>query len=204
MSLRFELAYLLGYAPWDRWGDLPWRQLRALFEGAQAIRPGRALDIGCGRGLGTIYLAELGWQAVGIDPVERALQAGRRRAKKAGVQADFVKADISRLAEDGVKGPFDLFLDLGCFHCLTDEQRKGYGPSIAQVASAEAEMVMFAFGHHNCLTGPRGAERKEIEQWLEPGWHITWSAPETSLPFWTPKKNVTATWYRLKRRPLAA
>ena len=28
MSLRFELAYLFGYAPWDRWGGKPLGRLR--------------------------------------------------------------------------------------------------------------------------------------------------------------------------------
>jgi SAM-dependent methyltransferase len=80
MQLPFQLAYLFGYAPWDRWQGKPLRRLRELFEGPQALHPGRVLDLGCGMGRATIYLAQLGWKATGIDAVERALRVARRRA----------------------------------------------------------------------------------------------------------------------------
>ena len=136
MSLRFELAYLLRYAPWDRWQGKPLRRLQELLEGPQAPRPGRALDLGCGMGRGSIYLAQLGWQVTGIDAVERALKVARLRAERAGVKPEFVHGDVTQLERAGIRGPFDLFLDLGCFHILLDDERRRYGESIAQVASA--------------------------------------------------------------------
>jgi SAM-dependent methyltransferase len=198
MSLRFELAYLFRYAPWDRWQGKPLRRLKELMEGPHAPRPGRALDLGCGMGRGSIYLAQLGWQVTGIDAVERALKVARLRAERAGVTAEFVHGDITQLERAGIRGPFELFLDLGCFHILPDDERRRYGESIARVAAPEAELILFAFGPNKLLIGPRGAERADIERCLAPNWTITWSATDTDLPYRIPR-GATATWYRLRR-----
>ena len=203
MSLRFELAYLFRYAPWDRWQGKPLRRLRELLEGPHAPPPGRALDLGCGMGRATIYLAQLGWRATGIDAVERALRVARQRAERAGVHAEFVRGDITHLEHAGIAGPFDLFVDLGCFHILSDQERRLYGESIARVASADARMILFAFGHNKLPWGPRGAEREDIERSLAPDWTIAWSAPESELPYRIPR-GASATWYVLRRSvPLA-
>jgi SAM-dependent methyltransferase len=198
MSFRFELAYFIGYAPWDRWRGKPLRRLRELFEGPGALRPGRALDLGCGRGRASIYLAQLGWKVTGIDMVERALRVARRRAARQGVSVEFVHGDITRLDRAAITGPFDLFLDLGCFHILSDQERRLYGESITRVAATDAKLVLFAFGPNQHFLGPRGATREDVERSLSPHWTIDWSSPETELPYRTPR-GATATWYRLKR-----
>ncbi|SRR6266508_3518873 len=198
MSLRFQLAYLFGYAPWDRWRGKPLKRLRELFEGPQALRPGRVLDLGCGMGRATIYLAKQGWKATGIDAVERALRVARRRAARSGVSVEFVRGDVTRLDRAGLIGPFDLFLDLGCFHILSDQERRLYSESVTRVATADARLILFAFGHNKHVLGPRGAEREDIERSFSPGWTIVWSAPETELPYRTPR-GASATWYMLQR-----
>src|SRR5205809_654304 len=78
MSLLFEFFYLIGFHPWDR-GDMQTPQrLRDAIEGPARPEPGRALDIGCGMGRHSIYLAQQGWQVTGVDEVERALRVARR------------------------------------------------------------------------------------------------------------------------------
>jgi SAM-dependent methyltransferase len=198
MSLRFKLAYLFGYAPWDRWRGKPLKRLRELFEGPQALSPGRVLDLGCGMGRATIYLAQLGWKATGIDAVERALRVARRRAAGSGVNVEFVQGDITQLDRAGIVGPFDLFLDLGCFHILSDQERRHYSESITRVAAAEARLIVFAFSPNKHVLGPRGAEREDIERSLSPDWTIVWSTPENELPYRTPR-GASATWYMLQR-----
>jgi SAM-dependent methyltransferase len=198
MSLSFQLAYLLHYTPWDRWRGKPLKRLQELFEGPQALPPGRALDVGCGLGRASIYLAQLGWKVTGIDVVERALRVARRRARRAGVDVDFIRANLTQLDRAGISGPFDLFLDLGCFHILSDDERRQYSASIESVAAPSARLIMFAFGHNWHVLGPRGAEREDIEQSFSPGWKIIRSLPETELPYRTPR-GASATWYLLER-----
>lgn len=50
------------------------------------VKPGRALDVGMGQGRNTIYLAQQGWDSVGFDPAERAVEAAKAQAAKLGIR----------------------------------------------------------------------------------------------------------------------
>jgi methylase of polypeptide subunit release factors len=57
-----------------------------LVEGPSLPLPaGRALDLGCGTGTDTIYLATHGWDVSGVDMTSRALAIARRDGAAAGV-----------------------------------------------------------------------------------------------------------------------
>jgi len=203
MSFLFELFYLLGYTPWDL-GDLqPAQRLRDVVEGPQALRPGRAIDLGCGMGRYTIYLAQHGWKATGVDSVERALREARRRATGHGVAVDFVHGDVTRLDHLGISGPFDFLLDSGCFHHMSENDRRRYSEGLTRVAAPHSELLLFVFGRRRLYPGPRGAEREDIERSFSPAWTITWSADDPDVPR-PPPGNKLATWYRLQRSRSAA
>jgi len=86
------------------WGAAPNRFVAAELEGLQ---PGRALDIACGEGRNTIWLATRGWQATGIDFSAVALDRAARRAAEAGVEdrVTFVVGDVE--VGELPTGPFD-------------------------------------------------------------------------------------------------
>ena len=56
----------------------------------------------------------------------------------------FVEGDVTRLAELQVDGPFDLILDIGCFHGLPVRRREAYVRQVARVARRGARMMIFA------------------------------------------------------------
>merc|ERR1712224_468180 len=59
------------------------------------LLPGRVLDIGCGLGSQIIALAELGWQAVGVDINPNVVKAALSVASARGlVNASFLEANI--------------------------------------------------------------------------------------------------------------
>jgi len=58
------------------------------------LRPGRALDLACGEGRNTVWLAEQSWQVTGADFSEVALEKARRLADARGVEAEWVTADL--------------------------------------------------------------------------------------------------------------
>jgi ubiquinone/menaquinone biosynthesis C-methylase UbiE len=146
----------------------------------------------------TIYLAQHGWAATGIDSVERALRVARQRASDRGVAAEFVHGDVTRLDHAGISGPFDLLLDSGCFHGMPDKDRHRYGESLTRVAAPASELLMFAFGHRRLLPSSRGAEREDIERTFSPAWTIVWSGPDYDVPR-PPPGGRSPTWYRLQR-----
>jgi cyclopropane fatty-acyl-phospholipid synthase-like methyltransferase len=62
---------------------------------AQWFAPGqRVLDIACGEGRNSVWLAKLGCHVLGIDVSPLALEKARRLAQDAGVQVDFEHADV--------------------------------------------------------------------------------------------------------------
>ena len=201
MNLRFELAYLLGYTPWDHWHAELWGPLRNLIEGPESLPAGRAIDLGCGMGLLTIYLAQHGWQATGIDAVERALHVARRRAAKSRVGVTFVHGDVRRIEEARIVGPFELLLDFGCFHTMSDHERRRYVESIKSVAADNAHLLLFALGPAGFRPWPRGARHADVERHFSSAWSIIWNAPENKMPVPLPR-SATATWYLLKRKLL--
>lgn len=81
-------------ADWDAaFWDARYRSLDAVWSGApnaqlvaeaSALRPGVALDVGCGEGADAIWLAEHGWTVVAVDFSGYALERAAKRAEKAG------------------------------------------------------------------------------------------------------------------------
>jgi SAM-dependent methyltransferase len=106
LRLLYQTSYRLGFVPWA--SDRPDRGLVAVVEGEHALRPGRALDLGCGTGRNAIYLARHGWQVTGVDMIERALETARRAAERAGVAVRWIAGDVGRLDE------MDLGQGYGC------------------------------------------------------------------------------------------
>jgi len=71
------------------------------------LRPGTALDAGCGTGAHAVLLAERGWTVTGVDVAPTALAAAAERAGRAGASVRWVEADLTTWAPEA---PFDLVL----------------------------------------------------------------------------------------------
>lgn len=105
--------------PWDSGITPP-----ELLEFIAAHPAGRALDLGCGTGTNSMALARAGWQVTGVDFAARAISLARRKAQRAGLSVDFYPGDVTRL--EPYPGPFNLALDIGCFHGLTPRDQEAY------------------------------------------------------------------------------
>ncbi|OLV18246.1 class I SAM-dependent methyltransferase [Deinococcus marmoris] len=81
-----------------------------------------ALDIGCGLGRNTRWLARQGYQTIGVDISAFAIVQARTRTT--ATEATFLESDFLREAVPG--GPFDLVYDSGCFHHLPPHRRLSY------------------------------------------------------------------------------
>jgi len=120
-KLVFFLSYLSGNLPWDTGITPP-----EVYDFIERVRPGKALDLGCGTGTNVITLAEHGWNAEGIDYVARAVRAARRKAHKKGLsdKVQFMVGDV--LSRDLFRGEYDLILDIGCFHSISTKNIERY------------------------------------------------------------------------------
>lgn len=139
----YRLIYRLGLTVWRR----PARpaELVELVEGRSSLPPGRALDLGCGTGTDTIYLATRGWDVTAIDIVPQALAIARHDAAAAGVTARFVAGDVTRLEELDVGDGYTLLLDFGCFHTLPADRRPGYVAAVSHAAAPGATFLLYGF-----------------------------------------------------------
>ncbi|MCL4237722.1 MAG: class I SAM-dependent methyltransferase [Anaerolineae bacterium] len=145
--LRFIWRYLRGHTPWDS-GIVPPEIVAWIAALERDGRPaGRALDLGCGTGTTALYLAERGWEVVGVDFAPNAIWRARRKAQRAGLveRAAFFSADVSRPDFLGDAGPFDLLIDVGCMHGLVPEQRPQYAANLIRLARPGAAYLLYAF-----------------------------------------------------------
>ncbi|HYZ92287.1 MAG TPA: class I SAM-dependent methyltransferase [Actinomycetota bacterium] len=62
-----------------------------------ALRPGRALDAGCGHGAESLWLAAHGWQVTAVDFSSAALALGRSTAEAMGIaeRIDWIEGDLA-------------------------------------------------------------------------------------------------------------
>ena len=118
----------------------------------EAMRPGRALDLACGAGRNAVWLAEHGWLVTAVDFSEVALAQARERARRRGVDVEWVAADLREYAPP--EGAFDLVLVL-YLHLPAGERR----PVLSHAAAAVAPSgTLLLVGHDlaNLGTGARG------------------------------------------------
>jgi SAM-dependent methyltransferase len=78
-----------------------------LAELVETLRPGRALDLGCGEGADALWLAERGWRVVAVDISQTALQRAGADALFRG-QERRIKFQRHNLSESFPAGTFNL------------------------------------------------------------------------------------------------
>lgn len=134
--MRFNLMYLRR-PPWDT--GVPPPELLAFLEDNP---PGRALDLGCGSGTNLLAMAQAGWQVTGIDFALRAVRKARRRLQAAGCQGSVQLGDASRA--ETTAGPFDLVLDIGCYHSLPEDSRTRYRQNLTRLLAPNGRFLLYA------------------------------------------------------------
>ena len=174
----FRVFYGLGFTPWD--GHAQVTRLLELIEGTadiSALPPGAALDVGCGTGDSSIYLAQHGWHVTGVDFVARPLDKARAKARAAGVSVDFVQADVTHLSQAGIAGGFQLIVDNGCLHGMSDGDRDLYVQEITGAAAPSAHLLIVGAKPG----GPvrfLGLDQAEVERRFTPAWTLLSTAEE--------------------------
>jgi len=105
--------------------------------------PGRAIDIGCGTGTNIITLAKAGWQVTGVDFAPRAIQLARQKIRETGIQAGLSVNDATNLR--GINGPFELALDIGCFHGIPKDGQSKYINQLDRILAPNGFWLTYGF-----------------------------------------------------------
>ena len=114
-----------------------------LLEFIQKHKPGRAIDIGCGTGTNVTTLARAGWQVTGVDFAPRAIHLAKQKLREAGIRADLSVNDATKL--NGISGPYDLALDIGCFHGIPKDGQAKYMEQLDRILAPDGFWLMYGF-----------------------------------------------------------
>ncbi len=157
---RMMKRYAGGMVPWD--DVLPPPEVMAL---AEKLAQGRALDLGCGYGRSSIYLAQHGWQVDGVDFVPQAIVEANARAQQAGVadQIRFYNASVTEL--DFLTPAYDLAVDVGCMHALDEAGLQAYAAGLRRLLRPGAQYLLYGRlrqADDDPENGPRGLPEEQI------------------------------------------
>jgi cyclopropane fatty-acyl-phospholipid synthase-like methyltransferase len=97
-----------------------------------------------------------------VDFAPRAIHLARRKIKAANIQADLSVNDASKLR--GIKGPFDLALDIGCFHSLREKGQEKYLDQLDRILAPGGSWLMYGFFRPEDSHAPPGLQELDVER----------------------------------------
>lgn len=112
-----------------------------LVEFAASLTPGFALDLACGTGRHTLWIAQHGWRVIAVDNSHVALELLQERARSRGLNVETVLADLERHEFEISPEAYDLivvcnYLQRDLFGSIREGARVG-GMVIAIIAMAD-------------------------------------------------------------------
>jgi SAM-dependent methyltransferase len=173
MDTHEKQTFIATYDWAKQWEDLPWSHDEPTLFLAEICRrrqPGKALDIGCGSGTDSVFLASQGWDVTSLDFVPKALEYTQKRAAAAGVSVTPVEADITQWEPPT---QYDLVLDHGLLHNMDPVRHDAYRACVLKALAPDGEFVLLHWhprysGQANGKMGPTRVDRDAIKAFFAP------------------------------------
>lgn len=124
------------------WAEHTGREVDRLIKMLKLKGPRRMLDLACGNGRHALELARRGHQVVGVELSADLLDVARADAEAAGVDVEYVQADIREIDFDE---KFDIVLNLndGAIGYLeSDEENERIFAAVARLLHSEGRQLM--------------------------------------------------------------
>jgi ubiquinone/menaquinone biosynthesis C-methylase UbiE len=106
-------------------------------------RNSRFLELGCGAGNVTLFMAEKGFEAYGIDIVPEAIAWAEEKMSKSPAIADFRVGNVVDLKSYS-DGFFDFVFDGETLHCIIGEDRRNCLASVFRVLKQDGLFLVGA------------------------------------------------------------
>ena len=163
--------------------ELPWHKSEppALLVKAlgQRQHTGSALDVGCGAGTFSLYMAEGGYAVTAVDFMPQAVAMLKQRAAEANLNIDAIQADIGQWE---APGKFDVVLDVGCLHTPGTIAPAVYRQQLLKWLAPGGDFVLLHFGRRGWWDrwpiGPSRVYTDTVISWFEPELELVEYVPE--------------------------
>lgn len=130
-------------------------------EFATSLPHGRALDLGCGEGRHSLWLATRGWEVVGTDFSAVALDKARRIAAQAPKRSrDRLRYVVSDVTADAFDGTYDLILSI--FLHFPAPQRRALLDKAINALKPDGILIFLGHDASNPEKGVGGPKDTEI------------------------------------------
>jgi SAM-dependent methyltransferase len=153
--------------PWDDGAPDP---ILVAFLDAGLVAPGRALDVGAGTGTNALFLAERGFEVVGVDISPLAVEQADAKAKG---RCRFLVHDF--LAGPVPHTPFDFVFDRGCFHVFDEAEERARFAALVASALAPGGLWLSLIGSTEGPprdVGPPRRSARDVMEAIEPALEI--------------------------------
>lgn len=160
--IEWNDRYRDGNLPWDT--GQPSSELQRVLSQI-AIQPCRALELGCGTGTNSVWLAQQGFEVTGLDVAPLAVERAEERARAARLTVHFQVADVLDLPDLG--DPFGFFFDRGCYHVVRRSSPEKYAPAVARkLASGGRGLILAGNAREPHTPGPPVVAEEQLRDEL--------------------------------------
>ena len=100
----------------------------------------KVLDVGCGGGIDSIFMAQHGFSVVGIDVSIAALRIAEKRAQKVHIEVNWCRGSVLKLTI--IDGSIDFVTDRGLFHLIEDSDRTIYASELYRILKNNGRVLI--------------------------------------------------------------
>jgi 2-polyprenyl-3-methyl-5-hydroxy-6-metoxy-1,4-benzoquinol methylase len=123
------------------------------------LSPCNIIELGCGVGNYVRYLSQMGFNVAGVDISDKAIEIARILAQKAGVQCDFIEADVLGDMSE-IKNKYDFAYDWELLHHVFPEDRDKYIDNVHKLLTNQGRYMSVCFSEMSTQFGGVGKYRK--------------------------------------------
>jgi len=131
---------------------------------------GKVLDVGCGTGENSLFLAGRGMDVVGIDASAIAVETARAKATRRSLEVKFRVCDALHLGT--IPERFDSVIDVGLLHLFSDIDRGHLIDGLHTVVRPGGFYHVLCFSLRRPPPAPRRLGHDEILDAFGPGWRV--------------------------------
>lgn len=123
----------------------------------QQIKPGeKVLEVGCGLGTESVFLAVRGMNVTAMDLSEDAINTGKNIAEQYGVDINWIIGDL--LEDELSEANFDVITDQGCFHHMKGDELVKYEERISKYLKPGGLFILRSFSD----AMPKGEQPRRV------------------------------------------